>query len=64
MDDNDHLNPGRGWGFAVFGNVSEGYETLDAIMKVETGYNEKLGYTFIPKEPVIILSVEVLKQPE
>ncbi|MEJ6475122.1 peptidylprolyl isomerase [Pseudoalteromonas piscicida] len=64
MDNNDHLNPGKGWGFAVFGNIMEGYETLDAIMKVETGYNEKLGYTFIPKEPVVILSIEVLKQPE
>lgn len=29
MDNNDHLNPGRDWGFAVFGNVMEGYETLD-----------------------------------
>ncbi|MDW7547543.1 peptidylprolyl isomerase [Pseudoalteromonas sp. McH1-7] len=64
MADNDHLNPGRGWGFAVFGNVMEGYETLDAIMQVETDYNEKLGYTFIPKEPVVILSIDVLKQPE
>ena len=64
MDDNEHLNPGKDWGFAVFGNVIEGYETLDKIMRVETGYNEKLGYTFIPKEPIIILSVDVLKQPE
>ena len=64
MDDNEHLNPGKDWGFAVFGNVIEGYETLDKMMRVETGYNEKLGYTFIPKEPIIILSVDVLKQPE
>ncbi|WP_440055331.1 peptidylprolyl isomerase [Pseudoalteromonas sp. T1lg65] len=64
MDNNDHLNPGSDWGFAVFGSVVEGYETLDAIMKVETDYNEKLGYTFIPKEPVVILKMEVLKEPE
>ncbi|MBD1580819.1 peptidylprolyl isomerase [Pseudoalteromonas sp. S16_S37] len=61
MNDNDHLNPGRGWGFAVFGNVVEGYETLDKIMQVETGYNSKLGYTFIPKTPVVIFDVSVLE---
>ncbi|KZN54097.1 MULTISPECIES: peptidylprolyl isomerase [Pseudoalteromonas] len=64
MDDNDHLNPGRGWGFAVFGNVTDGYETLDKIMQVETGYNQKLGYSFIPKTAVIIHSVDILPAEE
>ncbi|KAF7772214.1 peptidyl-prolyl cis-trans isomerase A (cyclophilin A) [Pseudoalteromonas citrea] len=64
MDNNKHLNPGRDWGFAVFGNVTEGYETLDKIMQVETGFNEKLGYTFIPKTPVIIYDITVLKAIE
>ncbi len=62
MDDNDHLNPGRDWGFAVFGNVVEGYDTLDTIMQVETGYNEKLGYSFIPTTPVIIYTAVVLPE--
>jgi len=62
MDDNHHLNPGRGWGFAVFGSVSEGYETLDKIMKVETGYNEKIGYDFVPVKPVLIYDVIVLPE--
>ncbi|KZN58972.1 peptidylprolyl isomerase [Pseudoalteromonas luteoviolacea] len=64
MDDNDHLNPGRGWGFAVFGNVTDGYETLDKIMQVETGYNKKLGYSFIPKTAVVIYSVDILPAEE
>lgn len=64
MDDNSHLNPGKGWGFAVFGYVVEGTETLDKIMQVETGYNAKLGYSFIPKEPVIIFSVDVLEEQQ
>lgn len=62
MDNNDHLNPGRDWGFAVFGNVMEGYETLDKIMKVETGFNDKIGYDFVPKTPVVILNIKVLEQ--
>lgn len=61
MDDNDHLNPGREWGFAVFGTVMEGYDTLDKIMKVETGFNEKIGYDFVPKTPVVILNMAVLE---
>ncbi|TMP75749.1 peptidylprolyl isomerase [Pseudoalteromonas sp. S1608] len=62
MDDNDHLNPGRDWGFAVFGSVMEGYETLDKIMAVKTGFNDKIGYNFVPEKPVVILNIKVLEQ--
>jgi peptidyl-prolyl cis-trans isomerase A (cyclophilin A) len=61
MDDNDHLNPGREWGFAVFGMVMEGYDTLDKIMQVETGFNDKIGYDFVPTNPVVILNMAVLE---
>lgn len=61
MKDNDHLNPGKGWGFAVFGNVMEGYETLDKITESETGFNEEIGYNFVPKKPVMIFNVEILE---
>lgn len=60
MDDNDHLNPGRNWGFAVFGNVVEGYETLDKIMQVQTDFNDKIGYSYVPKKPVVIYNISVL----
>lgn len=60
MDDNDHLNPGKDWGFAVFATVMDGYETLNKIMAVKTDYNEKIGYSFIPVQPVVILDVKVL----
>jgi peptidyl-prolyl cis-trans isomerase A (cyclophilin A) len=62
MEDNDHLNPGREWGFAVFGYVTDGYDTLDKIMAVETVFNDKIGYDFVPKEPVVILNIKVLEQ--
>ena len=60
MDDNEHLNPGKDWGFAVFATVMDGYETLNKIMAVKTDYNEKIGYSFIPVQPVVILDVKVL----
>ncbi len=62
MDDNKHLDPGSDWGFSVFGNVSEGYETLDKIMQVKTTYNEKIGYSFVPETPVIIFNIQVLEE--
>jgi peptidyl-prolyl cis-trans isomerase A (cyclophilin A) len=61
MDNNDHLNPGRDWGFAVFGTVMEGYETLDKIMAVKTVYNEKIGYDFVPETPVVILNIKMIE---
>lgn len=61
MADNDHLNPGRDWGFSVFGMVMDGYDTLDKIMQVETGFNDKIGYDFVPKTPVVILNVKLLE---
>ena len=60
MKDNDHLNPGRGWGFAVFGNVIEGYDVLEKMTETETDYNEKIGYDFVPKKPVMIFNVQIL----
>ena len=61
MDNNEHLNPGRDWGFAVFGTVMDGYETLDKIMAVKTIYNEKIGYDFVPETPVVILNIKMIE---
>lgn len=51
--DNGFLDyPGRdGWGYAVFGKVIEGMETVDAIAAVKTGYRD------VPEATVLIESV-------
>jgi peptidyl-prolyl cis-trans isomerase B (cyclophilin B) len=48
----------QGWGYAVFGKVVEGLETLDAIKKVTTGNRGE--YDDVPVDPVVIESVRVL----
>ena len=57
--DNDFLNhvneTPRGFGYAVFGRVTEGMEVVDAIAKVATGTVR--GYADVPNEAVIINSV-------
>lgn len=58
--DNDFLNytgGGAGWGYAVFGEVTNGKDVVDAIEKVQTG--NKGPYGDVPVEDVVIKSIEV-----
>jgi cyclophilin family peptidyl-prolyl cis-trans isomerase len=60
IKDNDFLNySGEGpqqWGYAVFGKVVEGKETVDKIKKVPTG--NKGGHQNVPNEAVVIEKAE------
>ena len=42
----------QGWGYAVFGEVVDGMEVVDAISKVKTGQQGPMSD--VPSEPVII----------
>lgn len=61
--DNDFLNHSgknvQGWGYAVFGEVIEGREVVDAIEKVATG--SKAGHQDVPKDDVIIEKAEIIE---
>lgn len=61
VKNNDFLNyPGQdGWGYAVFGEVVEGKEVVDAIRKVSTGFRN--GFQDVPVEDVIITKAEALQ---
>lgn len=62
LNDNDYLNPGRNWGYAVFGSVVEGYEVVDAIGEVETEYNTQVGWPDVPITPIFLVKATVLPQ--
>ena len=47
-----------GWGYAVFGKVTEGMDVVDKIAKVKTG--NRGMHQNVPVEPIIIESVKVL----
>ena len=57
--DNDFLNhtspTPQGWGYAVFGKVTEGMDVVDKIAKVKTG--SRRGHQDVPVEDVVITSV-------
>ena len=62
--DNDFLNHTgknmQGWGYAVFGKVTEGEDVLDKIRAVAT--TSRNGHQDVPTDAVIIESVEVTEE--
>jgi peptidyl-prolyl cis-trans isomerase B (cyclophilin B) len=45
----------QGWGYAVFGQVTEGMDVVDAIAEQKTG--SKAGHQDVPLEPIVIEKV-------
>ncbi len=56
VNDNDFLNhtspTPSGWGYCVFGKVTEGMDVIDKIKTVKT--TNRAGHQDVPDEPVII----------
>lgn len=64
VNDNDFLNHtapnAQGWGYAVFGKVTDGQDVVDAIRKVKTG---NTGFhQDVPAEDVVIEKASVLEE--
>lgn len=59
--DNDFLNftseSANGWGYCVFGKVTDGMDVVDAIKKVPT--TSRLGHQNVPVENVVIEKIIV-----
>jgi len=64
VKNNDFLNHSgksvQGWGYAVFGKVTEGLDVLKAIEKVPTGRSG--GHSDVPTTPIVIESAEVISE--
>jgi len=60
LKDNAFLNHSgknpQGWGYCVFGKVTEGMDVVDKIAGVATGNNG--GHADVPVEDVVIIKVE------
>ena len=63
--DNDFLNfvaaSPRGWGYAVFGKVTEGMDVVDKIRAIPTGQGGPFPKD-VPQTPVIIESATVISE--
>lgn len=60
LSDNKSLDPGRKWGYAVFGAIVEGEDVLEAMGKVETDFDESIGWNDVPVEPVTLIKATLL----
>ncbi len=62
LNDNPSLDPGKNWGYTVFGQIQDGFEVLEKIKLLETHTDEKTGWQNVPKQPIILK--QVILQPE
>lgn len=62
LQDNTHLDPGRTWGYAVFGYISEGTEVIEKIRAVQTDTSVELGWPNVPVEKVLLKTAIVLPE--
>ena len=64
VNDNDFLNytapNAQGWGYAVFGKVTDGMDVVDTIRKVKTGSSG--FHQDVPAEDVVIEKATVLEE--
>ncbi|MBT8146594.1 MAG: peptidyl-prolyl cis-trans isomerase [Gammaproteobacteria bacterium] len=62
VNDNDFLNhrekSPQGWGYAVFGKVVDGMDTVEKIRNCSTG--SAMGHQDVPKEDIVIESAQVI----
>ena len=49
----------QGWGYAVFGKVTDGMDVVDAIAVVDTGNFQQ--YADVPVEPIMIQSISIME---
>ncbi|MBV1911535.1 MAG: peptidylprolyl isomerase [Kangiellaceae bacterium] len=63
MTDNEGLDPGKQWGYTVFGNVIEGEEVLELISAVEVHIHPQLHWENVPVR-TILLKRAVLLPPK
>lgn len=63
VSDNENLDPGRNWGYTVFGQVVEGQEVIDQMSVVETEVNPIIGFPDTPKENIILIRARILPEP-
>ncbi len=60
IEDNKNLDPGKRWGYAVFGSVIEGQDVIDAMGLVKTDYHEGLGWENVPLQPILLIKATLL----
>ncbi|GHB66910.1 peptidyl-prolyl cis-trans isomerase [Psychrosphaera saromensis] len=62
LADNDSLNPGRNWGYTVFGSIIQGEDVLEKLEGIETDISPELGWPSFPTKKIVIIKVQILAE--
>lgn len=62
LADNSHLDPGRSWGYAVFGYITSGLDVIEKISAIQTDTSVELGWPNVPVKKVLLKTVIVLPE--
>jgi peptidyl-prolyl cis-trans isomerase A (cyclophilin A) len=60
LNENKTLNPGRKWGYTVFGSIVDGEDVLEKAIEIGSDTSEELGWPNFPKQEMKIISVHIL----
>ncbi|NTS77594.1 peptidylprolyl isomerase [Catenovulum sp. SM1970] len=60
LGDNKHLDPGKNWGYTVFGEIEENFEVLEKLEELPTDFNKELNQPNVPVQQVVIKRITLL----
>jgi len=61
LSDNENLDPGKTWGYAVFGVVIDGEDVLELISKTKTHIDTNFNWADVPVKPIILNRAILIK---
>ncbi len=62
LGDNDNLDPGKDWGYTVFGMVMEGSDVVDSLARAQTDVHPKLGWGDVPKINLVLTKASIIPE--
>ncbi len=60
LTDNKSLDPGKNWGYTVFGEIDSNFEVLEKFAEIKTDFNTSLNQPDVPVDLVIIKRITLL----
>ncbi|MEW6998171.1 peptidylprolyl isomerase [Colwelliaceae bacterium BS250] len=58
--ENTDLDPGRTWGYTVFGSITHGEDVLTKMAASATDFNEQQGWEDVPVKPIILIKATLM----
>ncbi len=60
--ENTALDPGKSWGYTVFGSINYGEDILAKMAAVKTDFDEQQGWPDVPVEPIVLIKATLMPE--